>query len=258
MSWRHWSIGPVPLIWGDAFLSTLPKVRHLYISGMLGGGKTLLAYYLAMLALREGWVDRIISNIPSPISITAEDAADIRHSAIILDEAWQFLSTRAEAVSYGAALRKLGVLLLMPSVFPPNQLLSSFSAQRLLNLYPLGLPVWVYRYYLGYRSFRDSGVFCFLNPHLVAGWYDTEAYPAEDYGIAARLDAAVTALKIETARRLGRAAKEKKDEASPGPPAPLAPPPARGGGETADIVDVADRIADATDAIARAARRLRR
>lgn len=208
-TWKHWSIGLYPKIVGDEFINTISKIRTLYISGFLGGGKTMLAYYLAAYAEANGWVDRIVSNIPSPLSVVADDIPDIRNSAVILDEAWQFLSTHSEAVSYGAALRKLGVLLLMPSVFPPSAVLSAFSAQRFLNGYIFGLPIWGYKYYLNYKSFKDKGTFWLVNPHLMAGWYDTEAYPAEDYGISRKLDNAVTALKIVTARKLGKTVKEK-------------------------------------------------
>jgi len=175
--WHHWSVGVYPRIIGDEFLNSISKIRTLYISGFLGGGKTMLAFYLAAHAQAYGWVDKIVANIPSPLAVTAEDVEDIRNSAVVLDEAWQFLSSRAEAISYGAALRKLGVILLMPSVFPPAQILASFSAQRFVNGYIFGLPLWGYNYYLNYKSFRDKGTFWLINPHLMSGWYDTEAYP---------------------------------------------------------------------------------
>jgi len=210
--WSHWAIGLHPYIIGDEFMNSVEKIKTLYISGFLGGGKTMLAYFLAAHAMANGWTDRIISNIPSPLSITAEDVETVNNSSIILDEAWQFMSERSEAVQYGAALRKLGIILLMPSVFPPSAVLSAFSCQRFLNGYIFGVPVWGYNYFMNYKSFRDKGTFWFVNPHLVAGWYDTEAYPAEDYGIARKLDTAVEILKVKTAQKLGKTRKAKNVE----------------------------------------------
>jgi len=210
--WSHWAIGLHPYIIGDEFMNSVAKIRTLYISGFLGGGKTMLAYFLAAYAMAHGWVDKIVSNIPSPLSVTAEDIESINNSGVILDEAWQFMSERSEAVPYGAALRKLGVLLLMPSVFPPSAVLSAFSCQRFINGYTFGVPVWGYNYFMNYKSFRDKGTFWFVNPHLMAGWYDTEAYPAEDYGIARKLDTAVEVLKVQTAQKLGKARKKNVSE----------------------------------------------
>lgn len=252
-TWKHWSIGLYPKIVGDEFVNSISKIRTLYISGFLGGGKTMLAFFLAAYAEANGWTDRTVSNIPSPISVTAEDIPDIRGSGVILDEAWQFLSARSEAVSYGAALRKLGVLLLMPSVFPPSAVLSAFSAQRFLNGYIFGIPVWGYKYYLNYKSFKDKGTFWLVNPHLMAGWYDTEAYPAEDYGISAGLDAAVMKLKIATAKKLGKKV-SIKNEASP----QLTQSENVGAVDHGPLEAVAERFEDAADNISRSISRIKK
>jgi len=214
----------------------------------------MLAFYLAAHAQAYGWVDKIVANVPSPLAVTAEDVEDIRNSAVVLDEAWQFLSSRSEAISYGAALRKLGVILLMPSVFPPAQILASFSAQRFVNGYIFGLPLWGYNYYLNYKSFRDKGTFWLINPHLMSGWYDTEAYPAEDYGISLKLDTAVQRLKISTAAKLGKKINNEKKFPSTGD----ASVASNSSIDIPSLEGVAESFEDSANAIGNAIRKIRR
>jgi hypothetical protein len=165
----------------DIFLSNLTFYRLLSIEGRYGGGKTALATILAAYLLEAGYVDTVVSNVEINFAIKPE--APLKNSCIVMDEAWIYLSKRAAVFEYAAFLRKFNHYLLMPSVWPPNRLLTRFSVERIFNCFSLGLPAWLYSWQVIRGNVKDRGKFLVWHPEAVFGYYDTDAIPADDGGI---------------------------------------------------------------------------
>jgi hypothetical protein len=168
-------------IGADIFLSNLTFYRLLSIEGRYGGGKTALATVLAAYLLEAGFVDTVVSNVE--ISFASKVVAPLRNSCIVMDEAWIYLSKRAAVFEYAAFLRKFNHYLLMPSVWPPNRLLTRFSVERVFNLFSIGLPAWLYNWQVLRGEVKDRGRFLLWHPEAVFGYFDTDAIPADDGGI---------------------------------------------------------------------------
>jgi hypothetical protein len=170
---------------GTQFLKLLLGFRILNIRGRYGGGKTLLSVWIAYWLMAGGYTKKIVSNIA--VQNDNDDQGQIEDCAVILDESWMYIQSRQDVLNYSAYLRKLGSYLLLPSVFDVHSRLSFFSCNRIMNLQNVGLPIWVYRWDLASKSYRENGHFFLLNPERIFGLYDTNYIPSDDRGISKRL-----------------------------------------------------------------------
>jgi len=190
---------------GGALPYSLLKVwRSVWIRGRFGGGKTSLAMAWAKMLKDSGFVRYIISNTPcvwadnfvirsrddmqmvgykhlQPRITKDEYTLDV---AVVLDEAGLFLRMGKKADEFSAFLRKMNVVLIMPSVRSVHASLRSFQVTRLLNLSKFGLPAWMYKYRLTDGGERDEEKFLWVRPGQVFGYYDTYAFPVDDLGIS--------------------------------------------------------------------------
>lgn len=170
---------------GDTYLKLLLGFRIATIGGRFGGGKTLLAVALAYWLKGSGKVDKIVCNFP--VEHTSDDNGLLYRSAIILDEAWGYITSRQSVSDYSAYLRKIDSYLILPSVFDIHYRLSFFESVRLYNLQNFGIPAWYYSWKLKNKSVRDKGSFWLTNPQVMYGTYDTSYIPLDDAGISLRL-----------------------------------------------------------------------
>lgn len=171
---------------GDTYLKLLLGFRIATIGGRFGGGKTLLATWLAYWLKENKYVDKIVSNVP--VLFNDDDGGNLRRSAILLDESWTYIQTRNDILAYSAYLRKIDSYLLLPSVFDIHYRLSFFRAERQINFQSFGIPVWLYSWTLRKGSgSKDKGSFLLVNPQVMFGTYDTFAIPFDDGGISKRL-----------------------------------------------------------------------
>lgn len=182
--------GETQLLNGGMFLRALRDYRVLWLDGRYGGGKTLLAYYLAMALVEKGYAKYIISNVQSVwndgINKVMENVRSGQYldAVLILDEGGIFLENQGQAKAFNAFLRKYNIILLLPSVQPPAAVLQRFACFREVEWTALGLPMWQYKAALrtgqsSGRADRDVFRFWLTNPANMFGIYDTEALPLD-------------------------------------------------------------------------------
>lgn len=171
------------LLFADTFLRLVASYRILWIAGRLGGGKTALAYLLAReLLLREG-LRYLFSNCLSvwndnPEWMEQKDGV-FCDAVCLLDEAGEFMDSPSEVRGWTSFLRKVNLMLLLPSVRPPHHTVRFLTVQRILNLNVVGLPIWVYRWDLDSGNLTEHGYFTVLFPSRIFGIYDTLGFPQD-------------------------------------------------------------------------------
>lgn len=176
-------------IWGNhlkilgagTFLYMVEMCKSVWFSGRFGGGKTSGCYIVASWLYANRKVDHIMSNIPDEVSDPV--TAPVKKTAMIIDESWQFLAGWEDVKAYAAYLRKLELILLMPSVFPPNPRLRMLSTWRVWDGYTCGLPFWFYKWQMTMNGVRESGLWAIFNPAAVFGMFDTKFIPQNDNGL---------------------------------------------------------------------------
>lgn len=173
-----------------SFGTTMGMVRTyrvLWINGRYGGGKTALAFQIAAELLKSGHVRHCISNVRSPLrdipeKIELRDGI-LADTVIVLDEAGIFLETGADVQEFLAYLRKMNIILIMPSVLPPPMKVRFLSIQRTMSLQSVGLPLWMYKTTLNYGNIKESINFGWWGFSSIFGLYDSAGFPADDGGI---------------------------------------------------------------------------
>jgi hypothetical protein len=208
------------------FFRTLVGTRVIWFAGRFGGGKTLLSFAVAEWLYRHHYIDHVVSNIPSSMTVSPGDLrirdrwADgvpdgaasserydcragsgsgsgdgwrpgMANTAIVFDEAWILLDARDwqrnVGRTIGAYLRKFNLFLLLPSVFSVDARFRRFSVQRVLNMRAFGVPCWVYKWSLSQGKIDENGLFALWRPSGMFGRYDNLAAPADDGGILAAM-----------------------------------------------------------------------
>lgn|SRR5690554_3811753 len=203
----------MPLIGGEIIVGMLQTFRVIWIGGRYGGGKTALAFRLAYELLDSGFSRYLLSNCRSvwgdaPADVVLREGRYL-DTVVILDEGGLFLRTGKDADDFLAFLRKLNVVLIVPSVKPPAPAVRMVSVQRTANLQSIGLPAWVYTASVEYGRQRDRERFLWWQPSEIYGVYDTADVPVDDCGIGdyllAEVDKLVKASGHGTSRRNKRA-----------------------------------------------------
>lgn len=189
---------------GETFLALLANYRILWVKGGFGGGKSALAYKVAYELVKSGQFKYIVSNIKDiwsdPVESIEWSENDTLDAVIILDEGGLFLRFGRDVEEYLTLLRKLNIVVLIPSVLPPSTRVTFFSCQRVMNLKRVGLPVWVMKWTLRYGEVNQE-TFFWTEPSEIFGVYDTKAPPNDDAGVSDWL----IAKKEEFAKRAGYA-----------------------------------------------------
>lgn len=175
----------MPLYNAESFLGAVRNARTLHVDGRYGGGKTSLAAHIAWIFLKRGWVKNVCANFPMSIA-QFPPPLPLQDTAVVLDEASEFVSQWSKASKYVKDLRKMNTIYLMPSVFPPHARLRRLTAQRLINLYVYGIPAWVYSWQFSVGSVRDGSKFIWWKPiRDIKGLYQTGYSANTDWGIEA-------------------------------------------------------------------------
>lgn len=184
-----WAKLPVPtFIMADEFLKNVANNRVVWLWGRFGSGKTLLSLYIAQWLVENEYAAYVSSNIPVKGAVQPHEMpVPYKDSAIILDEAFLYMDNWLVAKRYLAFSRKLNHYIIMPSVWAPSPRLRTFAAMRVLNLYNMGLPLWIFHWWVDMGRFSDKGYFGLAMPHRAFGLYDTRYIPADDGGIQAAM-----------------------------------------------------------------------
>ena len=163
-------------------LKNIENFRQVALIGRYGSHKTALAFRLAYELWQQKRIDRIVSNCES---IWADDvnALDIEdkysiNTCVILDEGGLFLDNRRDVANVMAFLRKMNVILLVPSVQEPTSRMRFFTIQLQYSFKPLGVPLLIYRAMLHSRTVRDVTYFSWWRPD-VYGVYNTLDAPVD-------------------------------------------------------------------------------
>lgn len=154
----------------------------LTIGGRYGSHKTALAFKFAHELYLAGVVDRVVSNCSS---VWNEDLSTLQiddpyktNAVVILDEGGLFLDNRQNVKNILAFLRKMNIILIVPSVQEPSMRLKMLTVQMVYSFGSLGLPLVVYRAFLNSNSVKDVSYFGWLRPD-VYGIYDTADAPVD-------------------------------------------------------------------------------
>lgn len=178
----------MPFYGASIAMQYLELYRVCYIGGRPGSGKTSLAFRMAYELYKRGFVRYIISNCRSvwsePLERVVLRDGKFVDACIVLDEAGLFMQSGKDADKFLAFLRKLNVVLIMPSVSKPAAKVQAVTVQRLFNYQVAGLPLWSYRMDLMSGRIEESTSFYWLHPSEIFGVYDTGGFPADDAQIA--------------------------------------------------------------------------
>lgn len=266
---------PRGFVASDEFLQILQAYRTLWLKGRFGGGKTSMAFILAAWLRAQGFVETIHSNVKSPLVTPV--TVPLHDAALVLDEAWQILTTNKSVQDYAGFVRHLNLYPLMPSVYPPHARLRMLSCQRTINWQIAGIPMWQYQWQLGSGAIKERGKFFFFYPQIIFRLY-AQGIIGGDGGIAAALGgtygyyrksqlAEQAAIEQDIARQIaaldGRGASTPQGDAGRMEQRNI-DPPARTSGSgiqidsseiEAVLSDAASDITDAAGEIKRAARR---
>ena len=130
----------IMLIGHENFMHTLYGTRTLWIKGDLGSYKTALAYRLAyeLMEKKKFGYRYVLSNIPDVWSERPEDVVirwkkavnsdrqnPFGDAIVILDEGGHFIKNRQDVEMIFDALRKLNVLVIVPSKDEPHRVIRS-------------------------------------------------------------------------------------------------------------------------------------
>lgn len=175
------------LIMADSMIGMLKNYRVLWINGRYGGGKTALAHKLGQELLDSGFSRYLVSNVRSvwrdnPEKVVLRDGL-LADCCVILDEGGLFLKTGHDADQFLAFMRKMNIVLIIPSVMPPAARVRFLTAQRIMTLNTVGLPLWLYKMTLRYGSVTEELKFGWWRPSEIFGIYDTAGAPDDDGGL---------------------------------------------------------------------------
>jgi hypothetical protein len=171
------------LHWHDSMLLALRNYRTCWLGGRYGGGKTAISFRLAHDLVKDWGFRYIVSNCRS-VWNTSADKVELRDgrfvdAVIILDEGGMFLDSTRLAKEWLAYLRKLNIILIVPSVLPPALILRRMVIQRTFNFQPFGLPVWRFTWKLDNGMTQQKDHFWWVNFSEIFGIYDTLGMPSE-------------------------------------------------------------------------------
>ena len=234
------------LLNGDLAVNTLKAFHVLALTGRYGGGKTALAFRLAYELLEDGTCEHLVSNVPSvwsePLESVDFNERNELNTVVIIDEAGVFLKTGRDVDAYLAAMRKMGVYLILPSVLSVPRKVAFFKCRREINYQRIGLPIWEYKYSLYQDGGKDEAKFWWFAPSEIFGVYDTKAMPIDDAGISEWLLDKVSKIAIETDRgTTGRPGGGRVHQ--------LLSPMEESGGEYGDVLEAAEIFSEAAETI---------
>lgn len=185
----------MPILNLAQFIPMVQGFRIVHIDGRMGGGKTSLAFALAGELLERKFVRYCVSNIPNvwntrpkDMKIRYDDNGNPKLDAVvIIDEAGDIMPTSRDAQRFIFGLRKLNVILLLPSFIEPSSIVRIMRIERIFNAQVVGLPAWAYKWSIKKGATRDDGYFLWWRPSEIFGIYNSAAYPLTDGGFSKRL-----------------------------------------------------------------------
>jgi len=170
------------LIGAGTFLALLSGYRSCWISGKWGGGKTSLAFYLAMPFLEKGY--RLITNSRCIWADDMEQLEWVNESGhlkafVVIDEGGVDIESSKQVKAYMAYAAKMDIITMIPSGTEPPPEAKKLVVQVVFNFSKIGIPLIVYHWRLRWGEAKDNGIFLWLDPSPVYGVYSRQD-PGED------------------------------------------------------------------------------
>lgn len=201
--WR-WILRPRLINFGVTSVYIRNK-RSVYIGGRVGGYKTSLSIMIAYELWRRGYIESVYSNMPCVFNDSIDDLASIDDprnvSAVcIWDEAANFFQRASETQEIFTALRKVNLIMLMPSADRPTTRVIKLLIEPFFVGAIIGLPLVVYRTisFGTRRSDDQTSFFVWWQPRAAFGLYDTTDFSLDTKG----LDLALLELKDRVASEI--------------------------------------------------------
>lgn len=167
------------LIGFNRFLEMLIGTGDVFITGLRGSGKTLLAFVIAHELVKRKIVSGVWANIPHRYRM----AESIENAAIVIDETAQVMDSRWSAMSYDLYsmwARKMGSIFLYPSVNAIDKRCRNLEVMRTDEIVVLPWKLWRYKWE---TTLKDKGTFWLFYPEQYFGTYDTKVKPRGDGGV---------------------------------------------------------------------------
>jgi len=165
----------MPLVGAGQFISILRAYRICWIAGRFGGHKTSMAVKLAEEFLREGY--RLATNLDC---VWADDLESIQplqdHQlkvVVVADEAGLEVKHKSQVEAITAYARKMDIIYLYPSFFPPTKSAQVVTLQTMFGFQPIGIPVVLYSWKVSLGNFTEKGSFFWVKPSEVYGLYSS-------------------------------------------------------------------------------------
>lgn len=172
----------------DITLSYIRTYRSAHFDGRPGGGKTSLAFMFAHELLKRKLVRYCLSNVDNVWNDRPEDVV-LREgrfvdAVFVLDEGGLYLKMGRDTEAFLAFMRKLNIIVLVPSVELPHASLRKVVIERAWNAQMIGVPAWQYKSHLTRGVNRGQATdFWWWQPSKIFGTYDTNGFPADDAGL---------------------------------------------------------------------------
>jgi len=164
------------------FLRLLRDYRVAWLAGRYGSYKTALSVMICIEYLERGWVDYAVGNFPAAPFTDWGRIPELRDVIVVLDEGGNWLNDKSfnEVTAF---LRKRNIVLLIPSVQPPNLKARTLNLQMVFNANSLGIDWIFYACKLDYLNIKETYRLNWRGTKEIFGLYDTEYAPTDGDGI---------------------------------------------------------------------------
>lgn len=158
--------------------NNLTGYRIAWIAGRVGSYKSSLALMLAKPFLERGY--RLITNMScvwsdNPLDVDFVDEWGHLRTVIIIDEGGSELQFGRQVQDIMKYPRKMDVVLIIPSYWPPAAAGKVLTIQGLWNTVSAGLPMVVYKWRVRILDFKDSGISVWTFPQEMFGIYSSQS-----------------------------------------------------------------------------------
>lgn len=181
----------MPFLGAETLYEYARMFRIVYLKGHVGSGKTSAAFRLGGELVERGYVRYLFSNVQSVWGDNPEDMQFREQvfangqkqlcvdAVLILDEGGLFLKHARQAERFATYLRKLNIIVLVPSVSRPSSILTTVTVQRVFNARVVGLPFWFYKMTVNDGNIKETERFVWKNPEEIWGVFDTAGMPSD-------------------------------------------------------------------------------
>lgn len=207
------------LVNATPFLAAVEHYRCVHVDGRFGGGKTSLGFAIADYLLSKRGFRYLLTNcrtpwadLPESVVFRKDEDGYPRYAdcVVLLDEGGSFLRFREDAEDYLKFLRKMNIVILIPSFDEPTRKLRLIVCQRVVTLESVGLPAWVYVWMVRHGRQNQKATFIYLFPSEIYGVYHSGSMPIDDNGVSEWLQAQSDRLvshELEMQEKLGMRSK---------------------------------------------------